>query len=173
MKLRFLILIFSICYFASASFAQNGDFAVKVFSQNTNSEKNNKSVSFIIKRTPNAEFDTKQKINIWFYLLRCPKTENCKTIDDEYLAVGSIKGKKMAKTETLALNMNLADFYWKPTMSSIDLINAQPNFSDVPKENKYFYVEINVCKKPETREKKATEVCTSYVSNEIILNLNH
>ena len=172
MKIKFSALFISVFLFSISSFAQNGDFEVKIFPQNTNSDKNNKSVSFIIKRSPNANFDTKQPISIWFYLLRCPKTENCRTVDDEYLAVGSIKGKKMAKTQRLALNMNLAEFYWKPTMSSIDLINAQPNFSAVPKENKYFYVEINVCKKPETKEKKATAVCTSYISNEIVLNLN-
>ena len=139
-------------------FAQKNDFEVKVFSQNTDSDKSNKSVGLIIKRKTDADFDTKQRITICLYLLRCPKAENCRTVDDEYSAIGSIKGKKLAKIETLALKMNLAEFYWQPTMSSIDGAYLTPNFSEVPKENKYFYARTEVCKKPET--KKAKAVCT-------------
>ena len=168
MKPNFLLLLIVFFCFSAASFAKKDDFEVKVFSQSTGSDKNNKSVGLIIKRRIGADFDTKQRITIQFYLLKCPKVENCRTIDDEYAAVGSVKGKKLAKTEMLALRINLAEFYWRPTMSSIDGMIAQ-NFSKVSKDNKYFYAEIEVCKKSET--KNAKPACTSYVSNEIVLNL--
>lgn len=171
MKIKFSALSI-LCFGLSISlFAQNNDFEIKVFSQKVGLNKNNKSVLLVIKRKPQAEFDTNQRFAVRLYLLKCPKTENCRTIGDEYVAVGSIKGKKLAKNETIALSMNLADFYWKPAMSSIDVQNPAPNFSNLPKENIYFYVEINVCKKPETKEKKTMPVCAEYTSNEIVLNL--
>ena len=151
------------------SAAQNNDFEVKVFSQDSGSDKNNKSVSLVVKRKNNAEFDTNRHIDIWLYLLKCPTAENCKGVDGIYSATGSVKGEKLAKTETLALRMNLNEFYWRPAMSSIDVLGYRaPNFSEVPKENIYFYVKINVCKKPETKEKEP--VCAEYTSNEIVLN---
>ena len=170
MKIRFLTLFISFFCFAAVSFAQNTDFEVMVLPQtNADFDENNKSISLVIKRKSDADFDTKQPLNIFMYLLKCPRAEKCSTIDDEYLAVGSVKGKRLAKTEMLPLRMNLAKFHWKATRSSIDVLGYRaPNFFEVPKENIYFYIKINVCKKPETKEKKP--VCSEYASNEIVLN---
>ena len=147
MKLSFLLLLIVFFCFPVTSFAQKDDFEVKVFSQNTDSDKNDKSVALVIKRKTGADFDTKQRIDIWFYLSRCPRAKNCNTLGDEYSAGGSVKGKKLAKTETLARKITLGAFYWRLTMSSIDVENPEPNFFKVPKENKYFYPRIQVCKR--------------------------
>ena len=169
MNLKLLLIIF-FC-FSVSSFAQKADLEVKVFSQNKDPDKSDKSVALVIKRKIDADFDVKQRIDIWLYLSRCPKVKNCATIGDEYSAVSSVKGKKLAKTETLARKITLGAFYWRVSMSSIDVLGYRaPNFSEVPKENKYFYAIIRMCKKPET--KKAKAVCTQYTSNEIVLNFN-
>ena len=50
----------------------------------------------------------------------------------------------------------------------ISVDKTELNFFKVPKENKYFYARIQVCKRAET--KKAKPICNQYISNEIVLN---